>query len=91
MGPVGPASDNIHTASGTGTAIADCGVNHFVLGGGGSVPGGPLNLSFLIGSYPSDVSGTQVTSGEARYWTAKTLNTLGLGSSSVTAFAICSP
>jgi hypothetical protein len=53
-------------------------------------PGG-LQLSFMVGSYPSDAAANPVISGTARYWTAKALNTLGLGTASVTAYAICSP
>jgi hypothetical protein len=91
---VGPTSDSIHTASGSGTATADCGVGHFVLGGGGSFTGGGglLGQGTMTGSYPSDAAATPVTSGTARYWTVTGVGG-GIfgGTPTVTTYAICSP
>lgn len=80
-----------NTAGTIATATVSCPVNDRLLSGGARTTPGTVGSLKIIGSFPSNATGTPVTSGtNPNSWTAVGLNGGAGGTNTTYAFAVCS-
>lgn len=80
-----------NTADTIATAVATCPSGDRLLSGGARTTPGTAGSLKIIGSYPSNSSGTPITSGtNPSSWAAVGLNGGGTGTNTTYAFAVCS-
>ena len=86
-----PSTSGPNSADTIATATATCPANDRLLSGGARTTPGTAGSLKIIGSFPSNSTGTPVTSGtNPSSWTAVGLNGGAAGTNTTYAFAICS-
>jgi hypothetical protein len=86
-----PSTSGPNTGDTIAVATATCPAGDRLLSGGARTSPGTAGSLKIIGSFPSNSSGTPVTSGtNPASWTAVGLNGGGVGTNTTYAFAVCS-